>query len=203
MRPPPPPRPKLSAMSLGYEPYDPEPFGQRGARHMFRPVLIGICGVLVAIAAAMHVRSQRYYDGLWRVADGRLIQVGSAMGRLVVSTRSTNRPAPLGGEGWNYETSEIGDIADGWEPGLLKTLGVQWGQETFSGWNGRQFTLWRLRLRWRSVLFVGMTPLIADALLKRRARKRAERPRPITAEPYAPAEPPPAAAAPIRSSPLM
>jgi hypothetical protein len=150
-----------------------EPFGQRGVRDLIRPTFVLLCGIAVAISAAMYVRSQMYFDLLWRVNDGHSLQIASAIGRMIVTRRAVERRFSQD-ETWTYESAEITSMEDGWAPSIYKTIGIQWGEEQGSGWGGRTYTYWRLRIQWRTILIVAGVPLIVDAALRRRATRRAE-----------------------------
>ena len=147
-----------------------EPFGQRGVRELARPLFVGFCSICVAICMAMIVRSNSYYDVLWKQESSKRVEVASAIGRLMVTTRTSFRNPQ--NTGWTYESAEIGNLGDGWAPSIWKTLGIDWGEESFTTFTGRVITQWRLRIQWRTLLVLYLAPVLLDAYAKRRSRKR-------------------------------
>lgn len=150
-----------------------EPFGQRGVRGLARPAFVTLCAIGVAICMAMLVRSQSYYDVLWKSENNKRVDVASAIGRLMVTTRTSYRNPQSGV--WTYESVEIANMDDGWQPSIWKTIGLDWGTEQFTSFSGRQITQWRLRLKWRTLLILYLTPVLIDALIKWRSRQRTAR----------------------------
>ena len=146
-----------------------EPFGQRGIRELVRPTLTILCAVGIAVAIALQIRSQQTYDVLWKTYDTHRLEVGSAMGRLMLTARPLRRPAAP--DTWSYESYEIRDMSDGWVPSIWKSIGIDWGQEQQPiGWSGRVATYWRMRVKWTSLAVVFATPLAIEALRSRRTR---------------------------------
>lgn len=160
-------------MTSAADPIEYEPFGQRGARELARPIFIAICSIGVAICMAMIVRSHSYYDVLWKQENFKRVEVASAIGRLMVVTRTSYRNPQ--NSGWVYESAEVGNLEDGWRPSVWKTIGVEWGEESFTTYSGRVITQWRLRLQWRTLLVVYLVPVLIDAFARRLSRQRERR----------------------------
>ena len=160
-------------MTRAADPIEYEPFGQRGLRQMARPLFVGLCAVGVAISAAMILRSRGHYDVLWKQENYRRVEIASAIGRLMVTTRTHYRNPQ--NSGWVYESAEISGLDDGWRPSIWKTVGVEWGEESYTTYSGRVITMWRLRVQWRTLLIVYLVPVLIDALAKRVTQQRERR----------------------------
>lgn len=153
----------------------PDAFGQRGVRALARPVIVGCCAVSLAISAAMWSRSQHNWDVLWRAADDRSIEIGSILGRLMITTRGLNPASAPQGSAWTYESQEFSAMPDGWSPSIWKTIGIDWGYERSPGRRGVPIEYWRFRLAWRTACLVSIAPIVVDAVLRRRGRHRRAR----------------------------
>jgi hypothetical protein len=162
----------------------PEPFGQTGIRQYILPTLATIFFTLACSAAIMWVRSRSTAD-IFARRDGAVTwSVRSLYSRIVITRIDLNDPEtddvpgiPLGGGGWQYVSFEFPDgLPDGWEQSWRKTLGVEWRPESLA----RHPSIvggWWMRIQWRTVTLVAMTPPIVIAVLhdlrQRRRKQRA------------------------------
>lgn len=147
-----------------------EPFGQRGIRQFVRPLVI-VCSVFgLFLSTFMLLRSQNLHESFYQVAEGRRIELTSAIDQIFI-TLSPARSGEPQSTVWVYNSFPAASARDGWADSWLKFVGVEWGDEPDTRFRNQNLTCWRFRVRWRTLVLIFLLPLVWEVIrLKRRRR---------------------------------
>jgi hypothetical protein len=139
-----------------------------GVRRFAPAVLARIVLVLLIVAILMWFRSHGTADQLVHDGTSHTWVVRSIYGRVVVQKwpRQQEDPATR----WAFDSFDFRrPISDGWDNGILKSIGLQWGYSV--GREGER--VWWLRLRWPTLaLVLAVTTLFMARMLRRNGERQ-------------------------------
>jgi hypothetical protein len=172
----------VSVQSLHANPYElpPEPIGQRGVREHVGSAVTAMCILAMFACIFLLARSHFVVDTvIYFGADSRTVY-RSVYGRLMIA----HRPHEDGRQdvlGWGYQAQPMPRrISDPWQPGLLKTIGLQWSRGSPGG--PPDGTAWWLRAKWSSLAIAfGAFPLLRALWQRWRSFRQRRRERAIEA----------------------
>jgi hypothetical protein len=145
---------------------------RRLGRLVLRPLMTLSLAVSVG-SLGFWYRAGDTIDTLTYRGEGQLVQVRSIADRLMILGYDLPTPPEDQGPRWLVEARPLPEvIADGWEPGPLKLVGLEFGGEPLQdvapgGW-------W-LRIKWWTLAFLAALPPLGWALAGRIRHARQER----------------------------